>query len=198
VLHWHPCFFWKKTVREYPTTKFQGNGVATKIWTLGESPPQLVAFTTPIVSPLTPAPMLVVVVVASFGVIFPVGGTIMEYWVLKYGFWGEIRCSYWTSDGGTIGDASSLEAPLVVVWEAWMASVQRQRRCARSMCWRQGAEGPWVLEVLSWHARCNGSQWRLGGSDAPKVVSDIWVFGRGVWGGGRGEAPTHSGRDLWF
>ena len=36
-----------------------------------------------------------------------------------------------------------------------MARVQRKRRCARSMCWRQGAEDPWVLEASSWRARCS-------------------------------------------
>jgi hypothetical protein len=37
----------------------------------------------------------------------------------------------------------------------WMARVQ-QSWCARSMYRRQGAEGPWVLEVLSWHSCCSG------------------------------------------
>ena len=37
-----------------------------------------------------------------------------------------------------------------------MARVQRLWRCARSLCWRQGVEGPWVLEVLRWHAWCCG------------------------------------------
>jgi hypothetical protein len=24
------------------------------------------------------------------------------------------------------------------------------------MCWRQGAEGPWALDILSWCTRCSG------------------------------------------
>jgi isoprenylcysteine carboxyl methyltransferase (ICMT) family protein YpbQ len=54
--------------------------------------------------------------------------------------------------GVAYGDSTHL----VAVWEvAWLARVQRQRRCARSLWWRQGAEGPWVLEVFEFRAWCS-------------------------------------------
>lgn len=57
--------------------------------------------------------------------------------------------------GGTTPGGLSQLVAVEVVGRGGVACVQR-REYAHNPCWREGSEAPWVLEVLSLHARRSG------------------------------------------
>jgi len=57
-----------------------------------------------------------------------------------------------------LGGAASKDLLWLRSGGGWLAVllVRNGRGGARSPCWRGGAEGPWMLEALSWRAWCGG------------------------------------------
>jgi hypothetical protein len=70
--------------------------------------------------------------------------------------------AFWRRD--LLGGVAFGVSPLVWSWR----SSEDAAGCAGGPCCCQGAEGPWVLEVLSWRAGCSGE---LGASWMEEMLS---------------------------